>query len=125
MLRYGEPEHDAGVQPAASPRLVREICIPSARLKRWNMEILVTGLNASGYASTRESTAELEESVLVPPMTIPNSYGGRVGFVRYPVHKALIVADGIGGAIEFGRLPIDLVDGHPELFRRSLGKLGP
>lgn len=112
LLRYGAASEESGVQPASSP-LVKEMGIPSARLRSWNVEILITGLNASGYSifDSVGSVKELEESILVPPVTMPNSTGGRVGFVRYPVHKALIVSDGVSGAVEFGRLPAMLADG--------------
>lgn len=113
LIRYGEDSEGNGVQPSTTP-LVQEMRIPSPRLRRWNVEILVTGLNASGYtpSSTTESAKELEESILVPPLTMPNSTGGRVGFVRYPVHRALIIADGVTGALEYGRLPASLADGR-------------
>lgn len=110
LIRYGEEQDGSGVQNSGKT-LVQELRIPSMRLKRWNVEIMVTGLNASGWSPSLEAerTKELEESILVPPITIPNA--GRVGFVRYPVHKALIIAEGVSGAVEFGRLPQDLVDG--------------
>ncbi|KAK4501123.1 hypothetical protein PRZ48_006929 [Zasmidium cellare] len=111
LLRYGEQSEENGVQPANSP-LVKEMRIPSARLKAWNVEILITGFNASGYTTSNsaDSATELEESILVPPITMPNSTGGRVGFVRYPVHKALIVSEGVTGAVELGKLPSALAD---------------
>lgn len=128
LLRYGEQSEESGVQPASSP-LVKEMRVPSARLKSWNVEILITGLNASGYTTSdsAEGARELEESILVPPVTMPNSTGGRVGFVRYPVHKALIVAEGVSGAVEFGRLAPMETNG--ELINAALnlplrGKLG-
>ncbi|CAK4030940.1 hypothetical protein AC579_4946 [Lecanosticta acicola] len=113
LIRYGEDITESGVQPSSTPP-VQELRISSPRLRRWNMEILVTGLNATGYTppGTAESAKELEESILVPPITMPNSSGGRVGFVRYPVHRALIVADGVTGALEYGRLPAALADGR-------------
>ncbi|KAK4622210.1 hypothetical protein CLAFUW4_07056 [Fulvia fulva] len=111
LLKYGEADDGAGVL-GGSP-VVKEMRIPSPRLKRWNAEILVSGLNASGYVSSdaAEGAKELEESILVPPVTIPGA-GSRVGFVRYPVHQALILAEGVSGAVEFGKLPTSLVDGR-------------
>ncbi|KAK5119855.1 hypothetical protein LTR85_007181 [Meristemomyces frigidus] len=100
LLRYGDAEDAVQHSP-----LVQTIHIPSPFLKRHNLEILVTTLNAQGSSTDQVSDAELEEAILVPPLTTPTSAGGRVGFVRYPVHKALIVAEGITGAVEYGRLP--------------------
>ncbi|KAK4544275.1 hypothetical protein LTR36_004485 [Oleoguttula mirabilis] len=100
LLRYGDAEDAVQHSP-----LVQTIHIPSPFLKRHNLEILVTTLNADGRSAHRVTDAELEEAILVPPLTTPTSAGGRVGFVRYPVHKALVVAEGITGAVEYGRLP--------------------
>jgi hypothetical protein len=75
--------------------------IPSLFLKKWNLEILITGLNAA--ATTGAEQSGLEDSLLVPTLTIPGA--GRVGFVRFPVHKSVVVAEGISGALELGRLP--------------------
>ena len=106
LLRYG------GVEDAAqSSPLVQTMNIPSPVIQRNHLEILVTTLNSIGDTASMDDRTALEEAILVPPLTTPNSAGGRVGFVRYPVHKALLVAQGITGAVEFGRLPLRLVDG--------------
>ncbi|KAK5733759.1 hypothetical protein LTR17_009463 [Elasticomyces elasticus] len=98
LLRYGDSEDTVQASP-----LVRTLHIPSPFLRRHNVEILVTSLNIA--SADRISDAELEEAILVPSLTTPSSAGGRVGFVRYPVHKALVVAEGITGAVSYGRLP--------------------
>ncbi|KAK5134761.1 hypothetical protein LTR08_006136 [Meristemomyces frigidus] len=100
LLRYGD-EEDVVQQSA----LVQTLHIPSPYLKRHNLEVLVTTLNTDARSAHQVSDAELEEAILVPSLSTPSSAGGRVGFVRYPVHKALVVAEGITGAIEYGRLP--------------------
>lgn len=86
--------------------MVKEVKLPSPFLKRWNLEILISGLNLS---STSLSAHDLEQSLLDPALTIPGA--GRVGFVRFPVHKAVLVAEGVAGAVDFGRLPSGVVDG--------------
>lgn len=101
LLRYGEPE-DA--LPADSP-MVRTLLVPSPLLKRHGLEILVTGLNGAGLSGYEGANKrELESSVLVPSLSMPMTNGGRIGFVRYPVHKALIIGDGVEGAVECGQL---------------------
>ena len=103
LLKYGDWVEPSGVQAGVSR--VRTMHIPSTLLRDHNLEILITPFNTHGVVSgDSERTEELEESILVPTLTMPNSTGGRVGFVRYPVHKALIVAEGINGAVEYGRL---------------------
>lgn len=101
LLRYGEPEDAV---PADSP-MVRTLLIPSPLLKRHGLEILVTGLNGTGLNGYEGANKrELESSVLVPSLSMPMTNGGRIGFVRYPVHKALIIGDGVEGAVESGQL---------------------
>jgi hypothetical protein len=100
LLRYGDNEDVVQHSP-----LVQTMHIPSPYLKRHNLEILVSTLNADGRSVDQVTEAEIEDAILVPPLATPTSAGGRVGFVRYPVHKALVVAEGIKGAIEHGRLP--------------------
>jgi len=101
LLRYGEPE-DA--LPADSP-MIRTLLVPSPMLKRHGLEILVTGLNGAGLGGYEGANKrELESSVLVPSLSMPMSNGGRIGFVRYPVHKALIVGEGVEGAVECGQM---------------------
>jgi hypothetical protein len=101
LLRYGEPEDAV---PADSP-MVRTLLVPSPLLKRHGLEILVTGLNGAGLGGYEGANKrELESSVLVPSLSMPMSNGGRIGFVRYPVHKALIVGEGVEGAVECGHM---------------------
>jgi hypothetical protein len=115
LLRYGEPE-DA--LPADSP-MVRTLLVPSPLLKRHGLEILVTGLNGAGLSGYEgASKRELESSVLVPSLSMPMTNGGRIGFVRYPVHKALIVGDGVEGAVECGQLVKAGLD--PELIASAM-----
>lgn len=108
LIKYGETPQESGVQSTSNP-LVRELLIPSPMLKRWNTEILVTGMNTSGLSGSGDNANELEDCMIVPSLTIPNA--GRVGFVRYPVHRAVVVAEGVTGAVQFGRLPASLTNG--------------
>ncbi|KJX93851.1 hypothetical protein TI39_contig4246g00007 [Zymoseptoria brevis] len=96
LLRYGE-----NGQLGARTGAVDEMQIPSLFLKKGNLEILINGLNPAATTGAEESG--LEDSLLVPTLTIPGA--GRVGFVRFPVHKTVVVAEGVSGALEVGRLP--------------------
>ncbi|KAI7011177.1 hypothetical protein KC355_g5861 [Hortaea werneckii] len=97
LLRYGDAEER--VQQSS---IMQTLHVPSPWLRRHNVEILVSTLNTDHTGQVSEQ--EMEEAILVPPLTTPNA-GGRVGFVRYPVHKALLVSEGVTGAVEYGRLP--------------------
>lgn len=100
LLKYGELETLSQTNP-----LVETRHIPSLFLQQHNLEILITTLNVGELSSGEEGANELREATLAPLLTTPNSAGGRVGFVRYPVHKAIIVAEGITGTLEYGQLP--------------------
>ncbi|WPH03843.1 Hypothetical protein R9X50_00672600 [Acrodontium crateriforme] len=106
LLRFGDAEDAVQHDPT-----IQTVHIPSPFLRRNNVEILVTTLNANGKSASQAEHYELQDAILVPPLTIPTSAGGRVGFVRYPVHMALIVAEGIIGAIEYGGFPDAVING--------------
>ncbi|KAM3417831.1 hypothetical protein BST61_g6054 [Cercospora zeina] len=111
LVRYGEEVEDVGVGGGGRGR-GRELRVPSPLLRRAGVEILVTGLNSAarsasqdgGVEGEEEELREWEDRLLVPALTIPGAVG-RVGFVRYPVHKTIVVAEGVRGAVELGRLP--------------------
>ncbi|KAK5166604.1 uncharacterized protein LTR77_008147 [Saxophila tyrrhenica] len=106
LLRYGDTDETVQSNP-----LVKTLNVPSPYLRRHKLEILVTGLSFSSGPSTSNERRALEDAVLVPSLTTPNSQGGRVGFVRYPVHKTILVAEGISSAVQYGSLPPGLADG--------------
>ena len=72
--------------------LVRTISIPSPILQKHKLEILAHAVNLS-IESTREGAAEL----LVPSLDTANSANGRSSKITYPVHKALLYAEGFEG----------------------------
>lgn len=105
LLKYG----DAG-EPMQSSPLVQTMHIPARFLRRNNLELLVTTFVPNMNSSSAADVSALEEALLVPSITTPSAAHGRVGFVRYPVHKAVVVAEGVMGAVEFGGLPRTLTD---------------
>ena len=79
LLRHGEYSVDE------RHPLVRTFRIPSPILSTHKLEILV-------YTTTsaNEATNERAATLLVPQIDAPNSIGGRLTTITYPVHKALI-----------------------------------
>lgn len=77
--------------------------IPSPTLKRLNLEILVSSLNIPSSSSPPLSVEELYELALAPTAETPKSFHGSVSYVLYPVHKAVIVADGLKDCLSLGQ----------------------
>ncbi|KAL1302902.1 hypothetical protein AAFC00_003227 [Neodothiora populina] len=98
LLRYGAEDDIPPLNP-----LVDTICIPSAFLHQHNLEFLITSYNTSSVPLGVDP-AGLADAMLVPPLQTPVASTGRTGFVRYPVHKAILVGEGIEGCMDFGRL---------------------
>ncbi|KAH8805802.1 hypothetical protein F5884DRAFT_459396 [Xylogone sp. PMI_703] len=90
-------------------KLLEEIYVSSPLLNGHNLEILVLEANpAPQNADEREET--IADSILTPVMEIPTSSTGRYTPVTTPVHKSLIVADGIVGAASLVSYPVELDD---------------
>jgi hypothetical protein len=97
--RYGAEDDILPTNP-----LVNELNIPSRVLEKNNLEILITTLNTSNGPHITADPSGLAEAILVPPLQTPVASSGRTGFVRYPVHKAIVVGEGIQGCLDFGRI---------------------
>ncbi|KAL2067608.1 hypothetical protein VTL71DRAFT_2033 [Oculimacula yallundae] len=102
LLRIGEREAQ---DPSQGNRLVQEIRMSSPTLNGHKLEILVLEMDPPTRGSGQEGFAE---AVLVPTMEIPTSNTGRYTPVTTPVHKSLIVSEGILGAASVLNYPIDI-----------------
>lgn len=97
--RYGAEDDILPTNP-----LVNELNIPSRVLEKNNLEILITTLNTASGPNITADPSGLAEAILIPPLQTPVASSGRTGFVRYPVHKAIVVGEGIQGCLDFGRI---------------------
>jgi len=102
LLKISKDAADA-VQTGSDNRLVRELNISSPTLNGHHLEILV--LDGEVLSPTEEGQEDIAERVLVPIIDIPVSNTGRYSPITTPVHKALIVGDGILGAASLLKLP--------------------
>ncbi|KAL1880207.1 hypothetical protein VTK73DRAFT_6035 [Phialemonium thermophilum] len=110
IVRVTEAQPDMGVAVAyARDSLVAEMTVSSPPLNGNNLELLLMEVNPFDSASSREDILGFEDAVLVPTVDIPTSDTGRYNPVTTPVHKALLVGDGIMGAASVVNLPL-LVD---------------
>lgn len=85
--------------------LYKVLYAPSRVLRAHNLEVLVSTLNVNtANMHTTASTESSEESVLVPKLQATSARGTPV---PYPVHKTLVLGEGLDSALAFGRFSSD------------------
>ncbi|KAF3045962.1 3',5'-cyclic-nucleotide phosphodiesterase (PDEase) (3':5'-CNP) [Didymella heteroderae] len=100
LLKFGD-EHDAH-RPTP---LYKVLYVPSRVLHAHKLEVLVSTLNVrTANMLTTASTESSEESVLVPKLQATSARGTPV---PYPVHKTLVLGEGLDSALAFGRFSSD------------------
>lgn len=107
IIRVGskEQQESAGLISLAKGSLLHEVNVSSATLNGHSLELLLMETNP--YVASPDDTVEgLEDSILVPTVDIPISGTGRYTPVTTPVHKALLVTDGLMGAASVTSLPL-------------------
>jgi hypothetical protein len=102
LLRVGEDNLNEVANYGLSNRLVREINISSPNLNNHRLEILVLESDILAEAAGQDS---IGDAILVPSVEIPTSSTGRYTPVTTPVHKALVLGDGILGAATLANFP--------------------
>ncbi|KAL1644483.1 hypothetical protein SLS58_004397 [Diplodia intermedia] len=99
LLRYGD---DLDVHP--NNPLLRTISAPSRVLQKHNIEILISSLNANFSGPVSPSSAEKpRDAILVPTLQTPTSATGRLTTVTYPVHRAIVLGQGVKSCVAYGR----------------------
>ncbi|KAI0205161.1 hypothetical protein F4808DRAFT_410696 [Astrocystis sublimbata] len=107
VIRVGAQD-SRGPEPAISLKkrdFLREIHVSSATLNGHSLEILVAETNPLPPAADRAALDDFEDTVLVPTVDIPTSNTGQYTPITTPVHKALVIADGIRGAASVLSMP--------------------
>ncbi|KAJ4993419.1 calcineurin-like phosphoesterase [Stagonosporopsis vannaccii] len=103
LLKFGD-ENDAH-RPTP---LYKVLSAPSRVLRAHNLEVLVSTLNVNtANMLTTVSTESSGESVLVPKLQATSARGTPV---PYPVHKTLVLGEGLDSALAFGRFSSDSAD---------------
>ncbi|KAI1098403.1 hypothetical protein F4804DRAFT_126118 [Jackrogersella minutella] len=100
IIRVGHdtPQELGSMSVATKGSLLHEVHVSSATLNGHNLELLLMESNPFISAQEMGALRDFEESVLVPTVDIPTSSTGRHTPLTTPVHKALIVTDGLLGA---------------------------
>ncbi|KAF6837117.1 hypothetical protein CPLU01_03229 [Colletotrichum plurivorum] len=109
VVRVGREEagDDAATTLTISKtNLLHELRVSSPALNDHGIELLLMEVNPFAATTPGETSfQELEESMLVPTVDIPSA-AGRYTPVTTPVHKALVVSEGIMGAASVAGLPL-------------------
>ncbi|KAI1135193.1 hypothetical protein F5Y05DRAFT_184443 [Hypoxylon sp. FL0543] len=106
IIRVGpDPPQLGSMSVAMKGSLLHEVHVSSAALNGHNLELLLMETDPFLSAQELRALEGFEESVLVPTVEIPTSDTGRYTPITTPVHKALIVADGILGAASIVWMP--------------------
>ncbi|KAF2021415.1 hypothetical protein BU24DRAFT_487844 [Aaosphaeria arxii CBS 175.79] len=117
LLRYGDEN-----EPAPPSPLYKIVHIPSRVLQKHNIEVLVSTLNVNVSDIPATSVSESsKEAVLVPKLQATSARGLPV---PYPVHKTVVLGEGIESAVAFGRFTSDL-NGEAEGMVRVAIELPP
>jgi hypothetical protein len=114
LLRIGEDSTDPA-NPGINNRLIQELSISSPTLNAHRLEILV--MEADNLSDIVGLQEDMADTILVPNVEIPVSSTGKYTPVTTPVHKALLVGDGILGAASLVELP---VQAEPEIITSAV-----
>lgn len=103
LLRIGQHVGDV---VEGQNRLIMELNISSPTLNGHQLEILV--LDGEVLSPVEESVEGVVDRLLTPMIDIPVSTTGRYSPITTPVHKTLIIGDGIFGGATLLKLPTSL-----------------
>ncbi|GJC90606.1 hypothetical protein ColLi_13444 [Colletotrichum liriopes] len=111
VVRIGQ-EHGSVREDAAptvtisKTNLLHELDVSSPALNGHGIELLLMEVNPfSAAPGETTQVQDIEESVLVPTVDIPSNTG-RYTPITTPVHKALVVSEGVMGAASVASLPL-------------------
>lgn len=100
LIRYGHPPNSSLPQPRTS---VPTLHIPSDVLQKKNVEILISSINTdSPELATNKSTTS--DAFLSPIVGTPTSASGRQVLINQPVHRTLVVANGLDELISISEI---------------------
>lgn len=96
--RYGEDGH-----AMQSSSQIRTLAIPARTLQLHNLEILVSSLQLETAPSEFGPASRAHDAILVPGFNTQATSSGHYSHLTYPVHKTLLVGNGIGSLVDYGR----------------------
>ncbi|KAK2608385.1 hypothetical protein QQS21_003071 [Conoideocrella luteorostrata] len=109
IVRVGPPQQHVVSLEIEKETGLDEMHISSPQLDGYNLEFLLMEVNVPYGAPGEMSIKSLEDSLLVPTVNIPSA-ADRISPISTPVHQALLVADGLMGAVNISALPVSETD---------------
>jgi len=100
--RVPSPQQQRHLLEPAGENLVPEVYVSSPTLGGHNIEILLMEGGPFGASEDGAAPGDSEDALLVPTVEIPSSDTGRFTPLATPVHKTLVIVDGIQGALSLG-----------------------
>lgn len=105
IVRVGPIRDTKGSLTISRTNLLHEIQVSSAEWNGLNLELLFMQVNAPNNTASEAHIQAVEDALLVPTVEI-RSAENRVTPITTPVHKALLITDGLMGAVNISALPI-------------------
>ncbi|KAI9843421.1 MAG: hypothetical protein M1837_006447 [Sclerophora amabilis] len=100
LIRYGE-----NAETISSNALLQTITVPAEILKSQRLEVLVSSISTGTATSgDQDGQSRLREAFLVPSLETPISGSGRLSHVTYPVHRTLVLGQGLESILGLGGL---------------------
>lgn len=105
IIRVGPSQGQATRLESSKHNLPDVLEVSSAELNGLNLELLLMDADVPVNGSGLATVESLEESVLVPAVDLDSADEHATPMIT-PVHQALLVADGLTGAVAISGLPI-------------------
>ncbi|KAH7165797.1 hypothetical protein EDB81DRAFT_679999 [Dactylonectria macrodidyma] len=112
IIRVGPAPSQQGNLTISKTSLLSEVNVSSVEWNGLNLEILFMQVHTPTTYTGAASAQGIEDALLVPTVNIPSAEN-RVTPVTTPVHKSLIVADGLMGAVNI--TPLSLLEGKESI----------
>lgn len=100
-----DPRLDEPSIEVTKENIIQRLHISSPDYNSLGLELLLMDVAPPSLASRQASIQMLQEAALVPSVTT-RSADGRISHTPAPVHQAIVVADGLMGAVGLASLPV-------------------
>ncbi|KAH7008513.1 hypothetical protein EDB80DRAFT_716715 [Ilyonectria destructans] len=112
IIRVGPAPKQEGGLTISKTKLLSEVQVSSVEWNGLNLELLFMQVHAPTTYAGDVSVQGMEDALLVPTVNIPSAEN-RVTPVTTPVHKSLLIADGLMGAVNL--TPLSILEGKESI----------